>query len=391
MAKKYHIGPSGPAPCHAIILSCKYEVNGNDLKELTSAWEKQQEAAYADTMLTGVSRLTDEEEAKSEVPVLSVDEQIAEATKILSDKENYDPYAENVKYKDSDKDIARNLALTNLTELSYTPIEKQDEEWYEERETDHTTDVRRYILEDGSVGYFKSIGANSHKEQSFEDYRITSLEAAINEVNAYRMAQVFGGEYSKMIPETVIREINGSIGTLQREVVANGTKIDYDENSSLKADYRRAAIFDFVIGSLDRNDQNFIHGEISESSNGPSCIRLIDNSFSFPVENKEAWPRKLPNGQLIRSLCAPHNKSLFANNEAHGEGAYSIPDNELSLTKEEIDSLTKARRGVEEWIGSKTIDSEVGEFTIERIDFLLKKEKIVKFTYYNYGDFHLIE
>lgn len=353
-AHKFHIGENGPAPCRARFRACKYEVNGNSLEELTSIWEKQQEAAHADTMLVGVSRFT-YEEPEPEAFVLSVDEQKAEATQLLSNRENYAPYNKHVEYEESDVDMAMKLALTDLSSFSYTPTDKRDVRW----STNGCSSVERYILEDGSVGYFKSIGVNSYQESSFEDFQTTSLRAAINEVNAYRMAKALGSEYAEMVPETVIRDVNGSIGTLQREVKQGAEYMDFDEEPTLRQDARRATIFDFVIGNQDRHDENFILSEYGEGEGSHPRIKLIDNSFSFPSEG------------------APVNESVFTDGHGGSEDA-----SDSFLTENDLDDLHRARTAVEGWMDSKTIDPNIGQSTIDRIDYLIKGKRTYSFWHY---------
>lgn len=364
-AHKFHIGENGPAPCRARFRACKYEVNGDSLEELTSVWEKQQEAAHADTMLVGVSKFT-YEEPEPEAFVLSVDEQKAEAAQLLSNRENYAPYNKHVEYEESDVDMAMKLALENSSSFSYTPTDKWDVTW----STNGCSSVERYTLNDGSAGYFKSIGVNSQQESSFEDFQTTSLRAAINEVNAYRMAQAFGDDYAKMVPETVIRDINGSIGSFQKEVVETNMEVDFDENPELKGDQRRAAIFDFVIGNQDRHSENYIYGETNESGNKRPSIRLIDNAFSFPTEDAQS------------------NQSLFTANR----GDYRFEENDMDLTENDMHSLSKARQNVEEWISSKTIDPAIGQGTIERIDYLTEQKRVMHFgSYWNHDRPYAVE
>lgn len=355
-AHKFHIGENGPAPCRARFRACKYEVNGNSLEELNIIWEKQQEAAHADTMLVGVSKFSYGNDFQPITSPISVDEQKAEAIQLLSNRENYAPYNKHVEYEESDVDMAMKLALTNLSSFSYTPADKWDTTW----STNGCSSVQRYTLDDGSVGYFKSIGVNSHQELSFEDYKTTSLRAAINDVNAYRMAKALGSEYARMVPETVIRDVYGSIGTFQREVESTTELPDFDEDPALRQDVRRAAIFDFVIGNQDRHEENFLYTKSGEGEGDRLRIKLIDNSFSFPSE------------------AAPVNMTVFTDND----GADILHPSEIVLAEKDLDDLSRARATVEEWISSRTIDPALGERTIDRIDYLAEAKKICSFTDY---------
>lgn len=353
-AQKFHIGKNGPAPCHAKVRACEFEVQGTEA-EVTSVWEKQQEELYADTMLSSVSKAEVKPVASSNNVADEENPSKMSAEQVLSNKSNYSPASSYAEYRESDKDIAMKLALSNLNKLSYTPVKEKDQDWT----SNGCSDVARYILEDGSVGYFKSLSNNSEQEESFQDYGTTSLGAAINEVNAYRMAKALGGEYARMVPETAIREIDGSIGTLQREAKENRDGVSYKDGIKFKGDVRRAAIFDFVIGNQDRHRDNYLYSETEDADRRP-CIRLIDNSFSFPREN------------------ATFNMSMFTSND----GIYTLSEKEMQFTEEDFESLDKARATVEEWMSSNTIDQHLGDETIRRIDYLTDAQEICTFSDY---------
>lgn len=371
-AQKFHIGKNGPAPCNAKVRACEFEVSGTQ-QEVNQIWEKQQEALFEDSMLAGVSKSSVKTEVKPKSASNDAEREnpsIIQATKTLSAKKNYAPGSSDVKYQDSEKGVAMKLALANLTPLSYTPIKERDEDWC----TSGFSQVERYTLEDGTVGYFKPFGANSFEEDTFEEYGTTSLGASINEVNAYRMAKALGGKFADLVPETVIREVNGSIGTLQKEVPESDMGVNYDDYPGLKEDYRRAAIFDFVVGNLDRHTGNFLYGVEGEGANKRPCIRLIDNSFTFPLS----------------ADAANVNSSVFADNLGpYGRfgpsNSYKIPKSQMRLTEEEIDSLNDARDSVEEWINAKTVNQVLAKKTLKRIDHLLETEEVGNFSEYYYS------
>lgn len=381
--QKYHIGDNGPAPCKAKFRACKFEVEGTQA-EVNAVWEKQLEAEFADLTLEGVSRdspkislitkdsdIDSKDASNDESRNLdeSLNQSEIQARIALGKKSNYIPNVNSdAEYSEDDQNLAMKLALSNLSEFSYMPIRSRDFDW----ETDGTSQVARYTLEDGSVGYFKSFEDNSQAEDFFNDYGTTSLGAGINEVNSYRMAQAFGGEYTNLVPETVIREIEGKLGTLQREVAESRIRVKYEDSLELQDDYRRAVIFDFVIGNLDRHIGNFLYGE-SEVEYGRPRIKLIDNSFSFSVSSDRA------------SI----NESLFANNFGpNGDDDvddYKLTKDERRITPEEISELRSVRKNVEGWISSKTMDSVLGDSTIKRIDFLIEDGRLGYFNEYYYG------
>lgn len=257
-------------------------------------------------------------------------------------------------YSRSEQDIILRLAATATNELSTVGIRGQDENWY----SDGGSVVRRYELEDGTAGYFKPLQANSQSESDFRDYGMSSLAATISEINAYRMAQLLGGEYSELVPVTALRRIDGESGTLQLEVREPAFRKYSD--IKLMGDHRRAALFDFIIGNLDRHTSNYLYG-VDEL--GQRRIKLIDNSFSFPGSK---------GGYLL-------NQSVFGDNMrgiAPGGAVHEIPWGDLELREDEIDLIGRARIGIEDWLSAKTIGIERGKAALRRLDYLLEEGKL---------------
>lgn len=292
------------------------------------------------------------------------------ARRILSTRSYYRPRCSAVRYSDSERTIAQNLALENFGELSHLPVRERDERFL----SDGSSQVSRYLFEDGTVGYFKPFGENSFDEYDFRDYGTSSLGASINEVNAYRMAQLLGGCFAELVPETVLREIEGSLGSLQREVISElQPQTSYYRNPQLREDYRKAAIFDFVIGNLDRHSDNYIYGlELTASGRKRFRIRLIDNSFSFP------WGRS----------SFSFNSSIFAENSAPGgyydPVGYRVPGKERKLRVDERAALENASAGVERWMAGKTIGFRRGQAVLKRINFLLEGNQLINLSDYLY-------
>jgi len=290
----------------------------------------------------------------------AVDLPLLESLKVRA---KYRPGYADVRYSASEQDVAMNLAVSTFGPLSTVPVLYRDLAW----ETDGCSEVRRYELEDGTAGYFKSFKENSGAEYAFKDYGMSSLGSSISDLNSYRMAQLLGRGFDELVPETVLREIDGQLGTLQREVIeATPREID---SEVLRGDYRRASIFDFVTGNLDRHDENFLYGADGQ---GRARIRLIDNSFSFPGAPR-VWML---------------NENIFADNHpSDGDcgDEHRMLDSELTLTLGERLALKRARQGVQGWIDARTIAVRRGKATLKRIDYLLKVGRLGGFTEYFHG------
>lgn len=378
-ARKYHIGKNGPAVCNAHPerpggRSCR--LGGSDgterhgtLAEVTALWEREQEELHGSTLLSGLSRAA---ASKPSGPAIEGFEALR-AHSTLSNPSKYAPSDSDVRYKKAERTVALNLALESFSALSHTPVAEEDHLWVSQG----FSSVHRYELADGSTAYFKPFTMNSFEEFEYEEYGTTSLGASINEVNSYRLARAMGGGFKELVPETVFREIDGEIGTLQREVEEDsGLSSNFAKVPGLKDDYRKAAIFDFVIGSLDRHKDNYLYGLTEDGDHSSrNGIRLIDNSFSFPDEFEDS--------HFNCSIFAT-NRGAGSNYGANGEWVelYNIPSRELGLKEDERLALTHARGAVQSWIEAKTIASGSGQKTLDRIDHLLQGGRIVSISDY---------
>jgi hypothetical protein len=324
---------------------------------MTALWEHEQEDLHGDDLLSGISRESSDFELELHRN---------RSKRQLSDPSRYIPEVSNIVYSEDERAIAMALALAQSESLSYAAAESRDFSF----EADGCTDVKRYELKDGSVGYFKSFTDNSRSEGLFREFGTSSLGASINELSAHRMAQALGPGFDELVPETVLRELDGKLGTLQREVKEDDDLDTMVEHSpELQEDYRKAAILDFVIGNLDRHEDNYLLGaEIDAQGVARNRVRLIDNSFSFPAKYSSS------------SL----NASVFASNEGlYGlKLTYTMDESELKLKWDELSALRRARASTEGWVAEGTMDPERGARTVERIDHLLSERRLTSFTEY---------
>lgn len=372
-AQRYHIGKNGPAPCNAHPelpngRACRFGTDRHGTEaEMMELWEAEQEAEH-ESFLGGSSRSA----------VSSHDRSWTQ--NFLADFAHYTCSSEDgEEYTEEDVEVAMKLASEPVSDLAATRVKNRDLSWY----GGSSTSVQRYELMDGTVGYFKSFKENSRQSEfEFRSFGTSTLGAAINEVNAYRMAKLFGPGYEELVPQTVLREIDGEIGSFQQEVQEDPElNRNLHDRAELRQDYRNAAIFDFIIGNLDRHDANYLYGAVKAADGSvASRIRLIDNAYSFP---------DLKSKSIV-------NDSVFADNDGtefdigkndDGEDeeyeGYTIPSGEeRNLTGDEISTLKTVRAGIEEWMDEGSIAQERGTAAIGRIDHLLNRGSLTSLRSY---------
>lgn len=370
--QRFHIGKNGPAPCNAHPelpngRACRFgEDRHGSESEMIELWEIEQEAEH-EGFLGGSSRSAVSGHDRSWMQ------------NFLADFAHYTCSSEDgEEYTEEDVEVAMRLASEPVSDLAATRVKDRDMEWF----GGSSTSVQRYELMDSTIGYFKSFKENSRQSEfEFRAFGTSTLGAAINEVNAYRMAKLFGSGYDELVPRTVFREVDGEIGSFQEEV-HEGSELDrnFHRRPKLRQDYRAAAIFDFVIGNLDRHDGNYIYGtESNEDGSVSTRIRLIDNAYSFPDFASKA---------IV-------NDSIFADNDTtegdfeigeDGEDeeykGYKIPQSERRLTGDEISRLRTVRAGIEEWMDEGSIAQERGTAAIGRIDHLVKRGSLASLRRY---------
>lgn len=349
--KRYHIGINGPALCRAREKPCRYaELPHGEETEMILYWEKEQEEQNSD-FLTGVSQNAE-----------ANNEHKQEVIQKLSSTKHYESANFMHSYTEEEVKVAMKVATEHLSTVGYTEVETEDSEW----QTDGFSSVKRLKLKDGTRAYFKSISSNSRaSESSFQYLGVSSLSAAVNEVNAYRLAESMGEEYRHLVPETSFTVYSGEIGSIQREVVETEGEVSPKlEDKSLRDDYRKAAIYDFISGNIDRHTGNFIYGEIDTEKH----IALIDNSFAFPDHY---------NRVDIRDSVFADNRTVLNKAEEGYSEAYRIHDSDYDLDEKEVESLQRARESIKSWIEDSTIESYVGESALMRVDALLEKGKLM--------------
>jgi len=347
---KFHLGKNGPAPCKATVVACRYSAHGSEA-EVQKLWEETQAEANPEHMrgISGSGKSSAQDEAERLAVLAYLGEESTYAT-------TYEGSATV-----EELSVAAKLGPLTLSELSYEPAERDAT-----FSSSSFSQTARYLFRDGSVAYYKHIGADKINSSEMSFYNTTPLGAAINEVNAYRMAKLLGPGYEDLVPETAFRKPYSYVGSIQRGVAEDeNVARSFEANDELKADYRRAALFDFVIGSIDRHHGNYLYGVETVDGDQRSRLKLIDNSFSFPESDQEIT----------------YVLSVFANDEGTEDSNYGLDS--VELTAEEIDAVERARAGVEKWLESGTIASDRGDATLKRIDFMLSTGQLQKLNEYD--------
>jgi len=364
---KYHVGANGPAVCKATKIACRFGAHGTEI-EMLREWETSQAKANTDYMAS----LSKESEK-------SLDDK---APKVLANPEAYS-VGELVTYTNEELSVASKLGPLTATKLSSAKAKKDKDFWVKS-----ISDVSAYIFEDKSFGIFKRVKNDEANAPVLARFGTTTLGASINEVNAYRMAKLLGEGFKGLVPETAFRKVKSSIGSIQLGVKEDHTASkDIHSESQLQEDYRRAVIFDYVIGSLDRHGSNVLYGVENVDGVKRNRLKLIDNAFSFPEDK--------PSNSSSFFL----NESIFANNDGtevvynystrSNIKTYKLSDE--TLTDSEKAALRKARTGVEKWIEEGTIAHSRGSGVLARIDRLLVSGKLQRLSDYEPEDTPLPE
>ncbi len=128
-------------------------------------------------------------------------------------------------------------------------------------------------FEDGSQGIWKPESGASTAGRAYITEPISPREAA-----SYEVAKEVG--LDDLVPETVIRDVDGETGSMQdfvkdSEIGANAdSQYEYDGDKDLA----RAAAFDYLIGNTDRHFKNWM------INNKDHSLHLIDNGLTFPTK-----------------------------------------------------------------------------------------------------------
>ena len=169
---------------------------------------------------------------------------------------------------------------------------------------------------DGGEGFFKPlVGQDVYTEIALgHEY---SMQAQ-HEIGTWKVAQNLGEKYTEMVPPTVLREVNGELGTLSKKYpgqALNRIGGDYEYVDPHQA--HAAAVFDAATGQRDRHPANTLVYDRGPENIG---ITLIDHGYSFTKLGED-----------------PHNLSIW---RKYQQGNY-VGDS--SLTEDHIADLKRLR------------------------------------------------
>lgn len=128
-------------------------------------------------------------------------------------------------------------------------------------------DTRVLTFSDGTFGIFKSFAGLS--DDTAGGYGHERPLQPIHEVAAWQLAHRLGPESASLVPPTVLRSVDGELGSLSRGVGGQPQSTEAVPDATLE----RAGFFDALIGQQDRHSGNFlVDGD---------TLHLIDHGFSF--------------------------------------------------------------------------------------------------------------
>lgn len=171
-------------------------------------------------------------------------------------------------------------------------------------------------FEDGSMAVWKPRSGENDDPDIFNYRHVPVGEQYKREVANHSVAEVLG--IGDLVPETVLREHNGTVGSMQRfhttATIASNFLEPTEHVSS--EDKIRSALFDYVTLNSDRRSPNWM----LDNKNKPV---LIDNGLSFPekISTDNIPSHTFLDGEVMRS---PIPESIRVWASKHEEVAHAI-------------------------------------------------------------------
>lgn len=171
-------------------------------------------------------------------------------------------------------------------------------------------------FKDGSKAVFKPSEGEIRARPNIDPGTYYQREAAASNLAAH-----FG--MHDMIPETIVRDHGGKVGSMQRW--KEGTQLTSDPfhgslDGSMKSghkfnqeDSERIRVFDYVVGNSDRHAHNLLVGAKADGSPHPI---LIDHGLSFPKGEPVRFIQPV-SSMTIKDELHPNTQKMIDNIDLH--------------------------------------------------------------------------
>lgn len=199
----------------------------------------------------------------------------------------------------------------------------------------NSNDTYDVTLDNGARGVFKPLdGEDPSLRREVKGYYYMREAAAAD------VAEIVG--MNDMVPTTVVREVDGRIGSFQSFVDNADTAVHFslDKMYDGNVDLMRAAAFDYLIGNSDRHTKNWMVVNNDK-------LALIDNGLSFPRLNSNFYNAKLLGQASMKQLPIPQEvkDSWLSKGPAIKEYLEKnhFREKEVELTMKRLEALASAK------------------------------------------------
>ena len=251
-------------------------------------------------------------------------------------QELYIPYYDdNIKIVDNDNrnivgeqtvdDDKRNVFIDSVEYNSYNPMIENANKWIdikinkttEENDFDNvkiskyikiglrTANQNFYVIDDKDkkVGVFKP-ALQENPTLSAAQFNMPPGQAYIREVVAFKVNQLFG--FDDIVPTTIIKNINGKIGSMQKFVDSVGSLSKYQMDNDInnydllldgfdKDNLSKAYLLDYLLESQDRHMNNYMVTKDKK-------LVAIDNGYSMGTEHDDIEFRQMSSSLLYNQI-----------------------------------------------------------------------------------------
>jgi len=239
---------------------------------------------------------------------------------------------------ESSEKSGKSEELIKQLELFRRETDKEKE--LKERKKDYSRDLGGYggvffvKLKDDGEGIFKP----KNKEREFLGRRVEPGTYYKRERAAYLVDRFLG---FNLVPPTVIREIDGEIGSFQEFIpeakMWHEIRQKDRDKESLKTEMFKLWIFDFIIWNSDRHESNFLLDK-----NGKKAY-AIDNGLSFTADPLILWknfdgePVPIEIQEKIKQFSSPEDKKSILKDLLKE----LLPEEEVTACFKRIEKIAK--------------------------------------------------